>query len=255
MVYRFILVNAIFQLLAMPFGHAATKVDGVVIISQAAALSGGVTPGDSPGFPITISRSGSYRLASNLTVDAGNAIEIEVDDVSLDLNGFHIVGPLQCLPPHAVVCEGGPFDTVGISAHGRREVVVDSGSVRGFGTGVRVGEKGRVERLTVSHSPGYGILTDKDSLVSRNTIQLVGDAAIWTGGFGHVTSNVIGRVRTYGVFTMGMTIVSGNLIHDVGSYGVHGSAALSGNVFSAYGLGPFRFSTQLGSNMCGTGPC
>jgi hypothetical protein len=40
--------------------------DGVVIIDQTRAIAGNVTPGDVPGVPVTISRSGSYRLDSNL---------------------------------------------------------------------------------------------------------------------------------------------------------------------------------------------
>ena len=37
-------------------------VEGVIDINQARALAGGVTPGDTPGFPVTVSQSGSYRL-------------------------------------------------------------------------------------------------------------------------------------------------------------------------------------------------
>ena len=45
--------------------------DGVIEINQARALQGGVTEGDTPGFPVTISQSGSYRLTGNLTVPGG----------------------------------------------------------------------------------------------------------------------------------------------------------------------------------------
>src|SRR5271154_6656573 len=69
-------------------------VDGVVLINQSSALQGGVTPGDAPGFPVTISQPGSYRLSSNLVVPDSNtnAIEITAEFVTLDLNGFSIVG-------------------------------------------------------------------------------------------------------------------------------------------------------------------
>ena len=36
-------------------------VDGVILIDQNKALAGNVTPGDTPGFPVTISLPGSYR--------------------------------------------------------------------------------------------------------------------------------------------------------------------------------------------------
>src|SRR6266540_3776373 len=73
-------------------------VDGVVLIDQNRALAGGVTPGDTPGFPVTLSVPGSYRLTGNLTVPDANttAIQIAADNVTLDLNGFSILGPVVC---------------------------------------------------------------------------------------------------------------------------------------------------------------
>jgi len=37
-------------------------VDGVVLIDQSHALAGSITPGDAPGFPVTITQPGSYRF-------------------------------------------------------------------------------------------------------------------------------------------------------------------------------------------------
>src|SRR5690348_7192989 len=83
-------------ILALPY--AASAADGVILIDQAAALAGSVTPGDAPGFPVTLSQPGSYRLSGNLTVpDADTtAIQITADSVTLDLNGFTIAGPGGC---------------------------------------------------------------------------------------------------------------------------------------------------------------
>ena len=78
------------------FASSAWAVDGVVLINQASALAGNVTPGDTPGFPVTISQPGSYRLAGNLTVPDANTTAIEVTatgQVTVDLNGFVISGP------------------------------------------------------------------------------------------------------------------------------------------------------------------
>src|SRR5579871_4839018 len=60
-------------------------VDGVVLIDQSHALAGNITPGDAPGFPVTISQSGSYRLSGNLIVPDANttAILITADFVTL----------------------------------------------------------------------------------------------------------------------------------------------------------------------------
>jgi hypothetical protein len=42
--------------------------DGRIEINQAKALAGGVTPGDTPGFPVSITVGGSYVLTSDLDV-------------------------------------------------------------------------------------------------------------------------------------------------------------------------------------------
>src|SRR5437870_3755247 len=74
-------------------------VDGVILIDQNRALAGNVTPGDLQGFPVTISVAGSYRLSGNLTVPDANttAILVTVDNVTIDLNGFSIIGPTVCV--------------------------------------------------------------------------------------------------------------------------------------------------------------
>src|SRR4026208_191371 len=51
-----------------------------------------------PRFPIfaiptNISVPGSWYLTTNLTGTAGNGITIQADNVTLDLNGFALVGP------------------------------------------------------------------------------------------------------------------------------------------------------------------
>jgi hypothetical protein len=68
--------------------------DGVILIDQNRALAGNVTPVDAPGFPVTITQPGSYRLSGNLTAGANvSGIEILASNVTLDLNGFTISGP------------------------------------------------------------------------------------------------------------------------------------------------------------------
>ena len=62
-----------FVLLAALAPMTAFAVDGVVLMNQANATAGNVTPGDSPGFPVTISdreatncpQSDDYRSLRN----------------------------------------------------------------------------------------------------------------------------------------------------------------------------------------------
>jgi hypothetical protein len=65
----------------------------VILITQAKAQAGNVTPGDAPGFPVWITQPGSYRLDTNLTGTVNqSAIEVRAPDVTIDLNGFRIDG-------------------------------------------------------------------------------------------------------------------------------------------------------------------
>src|SRR5512141_598037 len=82
-------------LFALSAGAQITDPSGVILIDQQHAQVGGIGPGDASGFPVTITQSGSYKLASNLTVasSTANAISIQADNVTLDLNGFSLTGP------------------------------------------------------------------------------------------------------------------------------------------------------------------
>jgi hypothetical protein len=137
----------------------ALAVDGVVLINQSNALAGNVTPGDAPGFPVTISVSGSYRLSSNLTVPDANttAIQINTDNVTIDLNGFSILGPVvcSCCPTS---CSPNNGSGVGITSS-NSNITISNGIVRGFGTsGISlIGAAGRVEGVTASNNNQNGI--------------------------------------------------------------------------------------------------
>src|SRR4051794_2564453 len=64
-----------------------------IVLTQAAAIQGGITPGDSPGFPITLSQPGSYVLEADLRPTSGvNGIEVTAPYVTIDLNGFLLHG-------------------------------------------------------------------------------------------------------------------------------------------------------------------
>lgn len=117
--------------------NPAHAVDGVVLIDQNRALAGNVTPGDAPGFPVTLTLSGSYRLSGNLTVPDANTSAIvvaaDVTGVTVDLNGFTISGPTVC-GGFPIVCS--PLGSgIGVSApNGARAITVRNGTIVGMGT-------------------------------------------------------------------------------------------------------------------------
>jgi hypothetical protein len=145
-------------------------VDGVVLIDQSHALTGGVTPGDAPGFPVTISQPGSYRLSGNLTVPDLDTIAIQItsDFVTLDLNGFSIIGPVVCTRnPTSCPTAGkgvGVLSGGDPTTNGPRGVRVLNGSVHGMGNfGIfMTGDGSIVERISVSSNAGGGLIVAGD---------------------------------------------------------------------------------------------
>lgn len=107
-----------------------------------------------PGSPTAmhyISQSGSYYLSSNITgVSGKNGIEIGVSGVTLDLNGFDLVG----VP--------GSLDGISIVVGGLRNIAVVNGSIRSWGgDGVDLSTTTtfncRLTHLLVTDNTGNGI--------------------------------------------------------------------------------------------------
>ena len=151
-------------------------VDGVVLINQSQALAGNITPGDAPGFPVTISQSGSYRLTGNLIVPDANttAIQIAAENVTLDLNGFSIIGPSVCTSS-PTTCPA-PGRGIGVLAgsdqtFGPRNVRVQNGTVRGMGLQgiVMTGEGSFVERVNADSNAGGGMVVAGTVIASAGT--------------------------------------------------------------------------------------
>src|SRR5262245_22068895 len=130
--------------IGLPLSSAA--VDGVIEINEASALAGGITSSDTPGYPVTIDAAGSYRLTGNLTVSDPSAggIVATVEDVTLDLNGFTLLGP-------------GSGTGDGVSATDRLTVL--NGTIRQFGgMGISANAQCRVEGVRLAGNGSGGAL-------------------------------------------------------------------------------------------------
>jgi len=128
---------------------AIHAVDGVFEISESCAISLGCFDGDSASFPVTITESGSYRLTSNLTTDSVNTtlIEVNANNVSIDLNGFSLLGP-----------NAGAGTGDGINASGNVHTTIRNGSIQGMGSdGIVIGSTSYLEELVVVQNGGRGI--------------------------------------------------------------------------------------------------
>jgi hypothetical protein len=149
--------------------------------------------------PVTISKPGSYILGSNLRVSdpTVDAIRVAASDVTIDLNGFTIIGP-----PLGPTSNGSAIENVG----GQSNVVVRNGSIRGFFESVAAcihlggGHGNRVEDVRVHQCGGIAIYVD--GVVTRCAVT---DSASGIGvGSGSVAAdNTLFNIEGSGVHTVG----------------------------------------------------
>ncbi|AMM40430.1 parallel beta-helix repeat protein [Candidatus Desulfofervidus auxilii] len=132
---------ALLFMVAIPI--SAYGVDGQIKIAQTAATT----------FPIQINEPGSYVLTSNLIVTTANvnAIKINADNVTLDLNGHGIYRP-------------GTGTGYGIYARNKFNITIKNGIVRGFYYGIYLynnpdhkGAGHRIEGIQASNNGRNGI--------------------------------------------------------------------------------------------------
>jgi hypothetical protein len=172
-----------------PAGASAPS-DGVITIDQAKALAGGITAGDDPGFPVTLSTPGSYRLSGNLSTPAGtHGILIASPGVTLDLNGFTLAseGPAGGVFPHGVTdgsTIGNPID--------RPRAAIRNGHINGFSAAVNMQQSTAVVvenlRVIFPFTSGVSITVGRYSRVQRNIV--VGRGAIRSACPSVVTENI-----------------------------------------------------------------
>ncbi|MBW2232397.1 MAG: hypothetical protein JRH17_18575 [Deltaproteobacteria bacterium] len=151
----------------------------IFLINHDRALAGGVSVGDSAGYPVTISQSGHYLLTGNLTQPDANThvIEITTDRVMLHLGGHSILGSAFCsvdVNSRITGCTGGGTGS-GIVATGSL-ITIRNGLINGMGNraiDMSVGEGFTIREVAISHSGGDGIVLGGvsfffDSAIGRN---------------------------------------------------------------------------------------
>lgn len=238
---------------------SGTTTVGVITIDQAKAEAGGVTPGDAPGFPVTISQPGTYRLMSNLTVASSttHAIQITGNNVTLDLNGFSIIGPGACSETGGtggITCTPADSANYGVDASNRSFTSVRGGSVRGFAEGVAAGFFADVSGLRISDMRYGGISAGVNSSVTDNVIARVRTAGIYNNGL--TRNNLIYFAQT-GVSASG-GLIEGNRIlyttNGISGGSISQGSAVVGNVMSTVTT-PLYQVIQIGQNLCNSSVC
>lgn len=225
--------------------------------TQAQTAVGGGKGGTS--FPIVLGQPGSYKLAGNLTVPLGvNAIEVAASNVTIDLNGYTITGP--------VVCTGG-YWTMSCTTGGKGIVQTDgnamnttvrNGTVRGFTTAIHLGNAALVEDVTVTANGSFGLIAQEGSLVRnvRATYNREAGMLVNHGVVSHSTSTLtpIGFHMTGGLLIAATTRTVTQSLY--GSYGGPStSTGVRESVLSGGGTPTGGSVVSLGNNLCNGMPC
>jgi len=102
-----------------------------------------------------LSQPGSYYLTSNLAgVSGQHGITINADNITLDLNGFVLVGP---------------GNSNGIDCAGHKDVVIRNGTIRGWATGVSsqaTAKELRMEKIRFISNSSGGITIAGNSVIA-----------------------------------------------------------------------------------------
>jgi hypothetical protein len=198
---------------ALMFSAPAFAIDGQVLINQSTVMAAG-------GFPYKITQPGSYKLSGNLVVSAvsTDGIDILTSNVTIDLNGFTISGPVTCAGADGGISCGASTGK-GIDGGIIQNITVRNGSVVGFGTGISlsgdaaaVGANYLVEEIHASGNQREGIVVAR-GVVRRNTASLNGVDGIDAVN-SIVTENVANLNGTYGLICefgiFGSNMIIGN---------------------------------------------
>lgn len=204
---------------------------GEIVITQAKALAGNVTPGDTAGYPVTLSLSGSYILGGNLTVPANqNGISINAHNVDLDLNGFAIIG--NGVAYNGILSGYGEsrihngainrFRSAGILLRNNVWMIEDMRITRNGGMGIDAfgSDLITVRTSTIASNGTYGMLLDDNAVVESNTVAKNTDVGVFISQGGRVEGNEVSDNGDQGIVINNGGIVTANSIRSNGSYGI-----------------------------------
>jgi hypothetical protein len=145
-----------------PFGAVTSSNKTLAEVEPRIAINATNTPGDATSL-FKITQPGSYSLTGNVAgVSGKHGILIASSSVTVDLNGFEVLGP--------GVPQTNEQDGVKIASGGLENVVVLNGSVRGWsGVGVNLRQPAvtncRIERVTASRNTRYGLVVNHGSAI------------------------------------------------------------------------------------------
>ena len=218
--------------LLLGLAGSSLAVDGIALITQTSTTV----------FPIKISTSGSDRLASDLKVTSttADAIEITANNVTLDLNGFSIIGP-------------GSGSGIGINSPAAHlNVSVSNGTVTGMGLGgIFLGDNAHVAGVTAVSNFGTGIQVGNRSEVTDSAGNANSSEGIHCGADCVIYDNTANGNTIRGICTStGGSIIRNSAAGNGVGLDLDTNSGYGKNVMENNGSGCVVNGTSMGDNVC-----
>ena len=221
---------------------------GQVLLTHAKALNGGI-PGDAPGYPITISKSGSYKLDGNLKPPAGkHGIKVTARDVTIDFAGFTLHGNNAA--------KTGIWGT-------KNSLTVKNGTISSFTEDgiLGSGDFWMIDTMRIVVNEVSGVFAEGGSWTIANS-QIVGNGLTGMDAFSAgpilIRNNIVSGNGETGI-RANTAHIEGNMVADNGGIGIstfNGTVLGNTVVGNAYyglsgGAGGFGNNTLSGNNGAG----
>jgi hypothetical protein len=169
--------------------------------------------------PYTISTPGFYYLGGNLSLNSGDGITVNTDNVTIDLMGFCLSG------------NGNAFG-YGIYMGGRKNVEIRNGVVRGWAQGIAEGvgpndsHGHRILSIRAADN-GYGIaLAGRDNLIKGCTVLNSTSQGIHLNNIGTISNNVVNNCQL-GILAYGGSVIGNTVTCNSGQTGINFSSNTS----------------------------
>ena len=205
------------------------------------------TPGDTSSV-FRITQPGSYYLTANVAGLSGrNGITIDASNVTLDLNGFALIGV--------------PGSNIGVNSGSGAEVAVMNGAVRGFAVGVRLigNSSARLQDVLTRDCVQAGIQA-ANCIITRCVARLNAGTGIFAEGSSVITDcianfNTAAGFAVSGFSSLSNCVAQGN---NARGFDVSGEAALNsccavGNLDGFAGIGAFTATNCVANQNTGSG--
>ncbi len=253
--------------------HAAVLLVAITLLAGAAlpawAAGGGPVLISQPKqFPVRITQPGGYQLAGNLTVpDADTtAIEIDADNVTIDLGGFSILGPVLCGSACAPSGSGIGIATGPSGSTFHSGITVRNGMIQGLG-GRGIELFGNSHLVEYMHLRGNSLgMQGSNAIIRQNIIDLVcnfDDGIVYFGSGFLISDNIV--TSSCGHASVGIALYTsdfsnGSVVRNIVSGFMYGldlgnNTSYSGNVLTGNSTANVHGGINTGQNICDFAVC